>query len=57
MEKTNRWKGREEAGERQSIELVFKRLKSFFHYNEIPSKLEAAARAQVLRQAVAGGNL
>jgi hypothetical protein len=30
---------------RWEIEQVFKRLKSLFHYNEIPSKLEATARA------------
>jgi hypothetical protein len=30
---------------RWQIELVFKRLKSLFHYNEIPSKLDATARA------------
>jgi hypothetical protein len=30
---------------RWEIELVFKRLKSLFHYNEIPSKLEGTARA------------
>jgi IS4 transposase len=30
---------------RWEIELVFKRLKSLFHYNEIPSKLEGTAHA------------
>jgi hypothetical protein len=30
---------------RWQIEIAFKRLKSLFHYNEIPSKLDAAARA------------
>jgi hypothetical protein len=30
---------------RWEIEQVFKRLKSLFHYNQIPSKLEATARA------------
>lgn len=30
---------------RWQIELVFKRLKSIFHYNEIPSKLDKTARA------------
>jgi hypothetical protein len=32
---------------RWQIELVFKRLKSLFGYNQIPSKVEASAKAQV----------
>jgi IS4 transposase len=32
---------------RWQIELVFKRLKSLFGYNQIPSKVEASATAQV----------
>jgi IS4 transposase len=30
---------------RWQIELVFKRLKTLFHYNEIPSKLDESAKA------------
>jgi hypothetical protein len=32
---------------RWQIELVLKRLKSLFHYNQIPSKLDTSAKAQV----------
>jgi hypothetical protein len=32
---------------RWQIELVFNRLKSLFGYNQIPSKVEASAKAQV----------
>jgi IS4 transposase len=44
---------------RWQIELVFKRLKSLFGYNQIPSKVEASAKAQVYGKSfttgIAGG--
>jgi hypothetical protein len=41
---------------RRETGLVFKQLKSLFHYNEIPSKLEGT-RGMVLREVVTCGAL